>query len=151
MIWWICCALLAAETVPENRVTFAVELGPLPAGLRLAREPQVLVLRRDQVMSDRLPLPVRVGTITRVRVIGPRPAPRPLTLPFFAEIRPPLLVVSDSAGRKTEFLLGTIRRLEVDSTLPGTVWRPADYLLLGAVTLFSILTYGFFIMVASDD
>ncbi|MBU1068086.1 hypothetical protein KJ975_00825 [Myxococcota bacterium] len=63
LIWWICCALLAGGTVPENRVTFAVEVRPLP----------------------------------------------------------------------------------------GTVWRPADYLLLGAVTLFSILTYGFFIMAASDD
>ncbi|PKN47373.1 MAG: hypothetical protein CVU59_03090 [Deltaproteobacteria bacterium HGW-Deltaproteobacteria-17] len=106
---------------------------------------------RDRRLIAGSPRPVQVGKITRVRIIGPRPAPRPLVLPFFAEVRPPFLVVSDGAGRKTEVLLGTIRRLEVDSTLPGTVWRPADYLLLGAVTLFSILTYGFFIMVASDD
>jgi len=56
--FWICCALLAAETVPESRVTFAVEVRPLPAGLRLAREPQVLVLQRDGVPIHRLPLPV---------------------------------------------------------------------------------------------
>ncbi len=58
MYLWFCCALLATEAVPESRITFVVELEPLPAGLRLEREPRALVLQRDGVRIHRLALPV---------------------------------------------------------------------------------------------
>lgn len=97
------------------------------------------------------PRPVQVGEITRVRVIGPRPAPAPVALPFFAEVRQAHLVVSDRTGRLSAFPLDSVQRLEVDSTMSGSVWRPADYVLLAVITLFSTLTLGLYITAATDD
>jgi len=58
LIWWICCALLAAEPAMGDRVTFLLDLRPPAPGLKLAREPRALVLQRDGLPVDRLALPV---------------------------------------------------------------------------------------------
>jgi len=93
----------------------------------------------------------QVGPITRVRIIGPRPGPVTVALPFFADVQGRHLVLSDRNKKLIAIPLDQIRRLEVDSTMAGSVWRPADYVLLTAFMLFSTLAFGLYVTVAADQ
>ena len=87
--------------------------------------------------------PVRVGTITRVRLVAPSGRQfGALPLPFWAEEQQGHLVVEDRDGRLRAIPLTSIDRLEVESLLQGGTWRTTDYLILTGFTLLGVLFGG---------
>lgn len=87
--------------------------------------------------------PVRIGEITRVRLIGPSGKNLgSIPLPFWAEQQQGHLVLEDRAGHLRAIPLTRIDRLEVESLFPGGTWRPADYLILTGFTLLGVLFGG---------
>jgi hypothetical protein len=103
---------------------------------------------RDRPASERVLLaapgkPVRVGEITRVRLVAPSGKPlRTIPLPFWAEQQQGHLVLEDRAGHLRAIPLTSVDRLEVESLFPRGYWRPADYLILAGFTLLGVLFGG---------
>lgn len=87
--------------------------------------------------------PVRVGEITRVRLVAPSGKKLgTIPLPFWAEEQKGHLVLEDRGGRLRAIPLTSVDRLEVESLFPGGYWRPADYLILTGFTLLAVLFGG---------
>ncbi len=94
---------------------------------------------------------VAVGPITRVRVLGSRRAPVTIPLPFFAGEEKGHLVIQGLSGKLQVFPLDRIKYLEVETTVPGSVWRPTDYVLLLGLTFFVVLVTGLVISSMDED
>jgi hypothetical protein len=107
---------------------------------------------KDRPASERVLLaapgkPVRVGTITRVRLIGASGKPiGAIPLPFWAEEQQGHLVLEDRGGRLRAIPLTSVDRLEVESLLPEKFWRPADYLILTGFTFLVVLVGGAWVL-----
>ncbi len=103
---------------------------------------------RDRPASERVLLaapgkPVRVGEITRVRIIGSSGRSLgAIPLPFWAEEQKGHLVIEERDGHLRGIPLTSIDRLEVESLFPGGNWQPTDYLILTGFTLLGVLFGG---------
>jgi len=85
---------------------------------------------------------VRVGEITRVRLIGPLGDPlKTIPLPFYADEQKGHLVIQDNSGKLNAIPLTRIDRIEVESLLPAGSWKVTDYLLLLGFTVLVGLSF----------
>lgn len=85
---------------------------------------------------------VRVGEISRVRLIGPPGnPPETIPLPFRANEQKDHLVIQDNTGKLNAIPLTRIERIEVESLLPGGSWKATDFLLVLGFTVLVGLSF----------